>query len=81
MIANYESFIAHLKRTGRIKLLPEVLRELQTEAARQSKLISKKETVMQNPSLVSGWRSIEDGKLTDRSGKGALIAIYRNITR
>lgn len=80
MIANYDAFIAHLKRTGRLKLLPTVLRELRTEQVRERARAPRKETVRENPALVSGWRAIEDGKLTDHSGKGALIEIYRNVT-
>jgi F0F1-type ATP synthase delta subunit len=33
-----------------------------------------------NPSLISGWRVRANGGLTDRSGKRALIDIYRSIT-
>ena len=79
MITNYEQFIAHLQRTGRMKLLPRVLRELQEEEARVHRFASKKETVHENPSLISGWRQIENGVLTDRSGKKALLDIYKNI--
>lgn len=79
MIADYDTFIAHLRATGRMKLLPEVLRELRTEAARAKKMSGKKETAKENPALISGWRSIENGVLTDRTGKRALIAIYKNI--
>ena len=39
----------------------------------------KKETAKENPLLISGWRTIENGVLTDHTGKGALIAIYKNI--
>ena len=81
MIKDYEVFIAHLKRTGRLKLLPHVLHELRGQEARARLLAPRKETVADNPSLINGWRSIEDGKLTDHSGKGALIEIYRNVTR
>jgi hypothetical protein len=81
MIKDYDQFIAHLKRTGRLKLLPSVLLELRAAEAQDKKRAPRKETVEQYPALISGWRSIEDGILTDRSGKGALIEIYRNITR
>jgi len=80
MITDYEKFIAHLTRTGRLKLLPQVLRELKNEAAHQAKLAPKKETVKENPSLIAGWRSIENGLLTDHSAKRALIEIYQKIT-
>ena len=42
MITNYTQFIAHLKRTGRLKLLPRVLRELRREEARMKNLSPKK---------------------------------------
>lgn len=81
MIKDADQFIAHLQKTGRLKLLPQVLRELRVAEARRAKLAPKKETAQENPSLISGWRSIENGVLKDRSGKGALVDIYRNITR
>ena len=80
MIADYEQFIAHLRRTGRLNLLPRVLRELREEEARAKRLAPRKETALENPALISGWRSIENGLLTDRSGKSALIDIYKKIT-
>lgn len=79
MIKDYGAFIAHLKRTGRMKLLPSVLRELRIEEARANKLAPRMETSVDNPSLISGWRKLENGVLTDRSAKSALIDIYRNI--
>ncbi|HYD93482.1 MAG TPA: hypothetical protein VEB18_03490 [Candidatus Paceibacterota bacterium] len=33
-----------------------------------------------NPSLISGWRGRTGSVLVDRSGKRALIDIYRNVT-
>ena len=33
-----------------------------------------------NPSLISGWRARKGGALIDRTGKRALIELYRNIT-
>ena len=79
MIKDYEHFIAHLKRTGRMKLLPQVLRELRREEANAKRLSPQKETVAENPALISGWRQIENGILTDRSGKSALIDMYKKI--
>lgn len=79
MIKDHHAFVAHLKRTGRMKLLPFVLRELRTDGLRTKKLAPKMETATENPSLISGWRKIENGQLTDRSGKRALIDIYKKI--
>jgi hypothetical protein len=79
MITDYNTFIVHLKRTGRMKLLPRVLRELREEEARAKNLKREKETAKEDPSLISGWRQIKDGVLTDNTGKRALIDIYRNI--
>lgn len=79
MIRDYDAFVAHLRKTGRVKLLPKVLRELKQEAEHTRRVAARKETAEDTPSLISGWRSIENGVLTDHSGKGALIAIYRNI--
>ncbi|MSU74442.1 hypothetical protein EXS57_01540 [Candidatus Kaiserbacteria bacterium] len=80
MIADYATFIAHLKRTGRLKLLPQVLRELREEEATAKRLSSRKEMAADNPSLISGWRQIENGVLTDHSGKAALLDMYKKIT-
>lgn len=80
MIQNYEAFIGHLKRTGRMKLLPAVLQELKAGAIREKKLAPRTETAKEHPSLISGSRIIENGLLTDTTGKRALLDIYRNIT-
>lgn len=79
MIQDYEAFITHLKRTGRMKLLPAVLRELKEQEAREKKLAPRRETAAENPDLISGWREIKSGRLADRSSKGALIKIYQKV--
>ncbi len=78
MIA-YEQLKAHLEKTGRLKLLPRILRELKATEARELLLAPRKETAKENPSLISGWRSIENGVLTDNTGKRALLEIYQKI--
>lgn len=79
MIKDYEAFIAHLKKTGRMKLLPSVLRELAENAAREAKIAPRTESAKENPSLISGSRTLRDGILTDRTGKRSLIDIYQKI--
>ncbi len=79
MIQDYKTFIAHLRRTGQLKLLPRVLRELKVEAVRAKKLSPKKEAAKEHPALISGWREIKNGVLTDHTGKQALLDIYKNI--
>ena len=79
MIRDYDAFIAHLRTTGRLKLLPQVLLELHRDAEHERRVAERVETAADHPSLISGWRSIKDGMLTDHTGKSALIAIYRNI--
>lgn len=74
-----EAFIAHLKRTGRVKLLPQVLRELKEVELRAKKNGERTETADENPSLISGSRSIKNGLLTDTTGKRALLEIYKNV--
>lgn len=60
--------------------------EVATEAGKADALKEAKEAGIEassaivNPSLVSGWRAREGGRLIDRSGKRALIDIYRRIT-
>lgn len=36
--------------------------------------------IVENPALITGWRLRGNGKLMDRSGKHALIDLYRRIT-
>lgn len=79
MITDYDAFIGHLKRTGRMKLLPAVLRELRQEAIRERKRAPRTETAEENPSLLSGSRTIGNGLLTDTTGKRALLDIYQKI--
>jgi hypothetical protein len=80
MILDYAKFIEHLKRTGRMKLLPQVLRELRALHARELRLAPKKETAKEYSALISGFRTLENGVLTDQTGKQALLTIYQNVT-
>ena len=47
-------------------------------AAASEGISARKATI--NPLLIRGWRAREGGRLIDRSGKRALIDIYRRIT-
>jgi hypothetical protein len=76
----YEDLKNHLERTGRLKLLPRVLRELKEREARAKLLAPRTETAKENPSLISGSRTFENGILTDHSGKRALLEIYQRVT-
>ncbi|MGB4076533.1 MAG: hypothetical protein WBK28_02400 [Minisyncoccia bacterium] len=78
MTLTFDTLHKHLTRTGRLKLLPHLLRELKEKEARDAKRAPKKETAKAHPSLLSGWRSIENGLLIDRTGKRALLEIYKN---
>jgi hypothetical protein len=80
MSLDYKTLAAHLERTGRMKLLPQILRELKQQEAREAKLAPKKETAKENPSLIAGWRQYENGMLTDNTAKRALIEIYQKVT-
>ncbi|MDB5237336.1 MAG: hypothetical protein JWL88_438 [Parcubacteria group bacterium] len=97
-----DQLFAHLKATGRMKLLPGIARELQkaqmlarsTDAlvevahagesagalAEAAKLGITAEHAHVNPSLIRGWRARQGSTLIDRSGKRALIDLYRRIT-
>ena len=96
-----ETFIAHLKAEGRLKLLPRVLRELKRLEARHASLgdllevTSEKEAAaalseakslgisaepVVNETLVTGWRARSGSRIIDRSGKRALLDLYRSIT-
>lgn len=80
MALDFKTLMAHLEKTGRVKLLPKILAELKQEEARAKLLAPRKETVKENPSLIAGWRSFENGMLTDKTGKRALLEIYQKIT-
>ena len=77
----YDALLKHLKRTGREKLLPQILRELKRREARERLTAPRKETAKEHPALISGYRQLKDGMLADTTGKRALLEIYRNITR
>lgn len=94
--------IAHLKSTGRAKMLPSLHKELHKIALRRQALAPRLEVANQkhrdtslaeakalgltiektivNPALISGWRALSHGTLVDRSGKNALLQLYRRIT-
>ncbi len=74
-----ERLIKHLKDTGRIKLLPQILKEVRKNTLRQKRTVGGTETAKENPSLVSGFRTVQKGILHDATAKNALIQIYRNI--
>lgn len=81
MIKDFPAFLAYLKRTGRMKLLPRVLSELKEKELYVEKRGPRRETAEENPSLISGWRTLENGMLTDHTGKRALLDIYQKITK
>lgn len=97
----FKKLLTHLKESGRLKVLPQLLRELRTQAERQgsrepmlevaseaeaksAEAEVKKEGVsakaVVNPSLIRGWRLTTADTLIDRSGKSALIDLYRKVT-
>lgn len=101
-LAALEKLILHLKSHGRVKLLPEMARELKRITARRAALAPVVEVAHQhdaheavllaekagiqtkhtkvNHELLGGWRARAEGKLIDHSGKGALVAIYQQVT-
>jgi len=97
----FKKLMQHLKESGRLKVLPQLLRELRTQAERQSsrgavlevasegetkaaETEAKKEGIsakaVVNPTLIRGWRLTTADTLIDRSGKSALIDLYRKVT-
>jgi F0F1-type ATP synthase delta subunit len=66
------------------KLMPAVEVALEKDAAKALSEASvagvtvSKATI--NPSLISGWRAMGNGKLYDNSAKRSLIEVYRKIT-
>lgn len=90
----------HLKKTGRLKLLPRIGRELgriearaktfgellevaseseKAQAEREAKELGVNAKAQVNESLVSGWRARVGSRVIDRSGKRALLDLYRQI--
>lgn len=97
----FKKLMAHLKESGRIKVLPQLLRELRTQDERQrsrgpllevaseeeaenAESEAKKKGVtakaVVNPTLIRSWRLTTVDTLIDRSGKSALIDLYRKVT-
>lgn len=97
----FKQLMTHLKESGRLKILPQLLRELRTQSERQNsrepmlevaseaeaktaEAEIKKEGVtakaIVNPTLIRGWRLTTADRLIDRSGKSALIDLYRKVT-
>lgn len=97
-----KKMVAHLKETGREKLLPRILREYQriearaqtfgqelevadeqeaTQAAKEAQALGITAEPSVNPDLITGWRARSGSRLIDRSGKRALIDLYRQIAR
>lgn len=91
----------HLRATGRMKLLPQLLSELRRlekrnaahlpvleaatekergEAEAAAKEVGVSTRAVINPDLVTGWRLVGANILIDRSGKRALLDLYRAIT-
>ncbi len=96
-----DTLVAHLKASGRMKLLPGILAELNANAKRGAMVADTVEVAHEadahvalaeaktlgviaskahvNHTLLSGWRAKSKGTLVDRSGKRALIDLYRKI--
>ena len=96
-----DTLMAHLKESGRLKLLPGILAELNASALRNASVADSVEVAHEsdapaalaaakaegveaskahvNHTLLSGWRARSKGTLIDRSGKRALIDLYRKI--
>lgn len=51
-----------------------------SDAVKEAKLAGiESPLVTINPDIIRGWRAQEGGTLIDRSGKKALVELYRNI--
>lgn len=81
MSITFDQLRAHLERTGRMKLLPQILRELKQRKARARLTAPRRESAAERPELISGSRQIAEGILVDTTGKRALLEIYKNVTR
>ncbi|MDB4992442.1 MAG: hypothetical protein JWL75_687 [Parcubacteria group bacterium] len=96
-----DTLIAHLRETGRMKLLPRILLELKridaragtlmeslevaseseiSEATKEAKELGINANATVNKDLVSGWRARTGSRIIDRSGKRALLDLYKRIT-
>lgn len=95
-----KKLVAHLKATGREKLLPRIGRELhriemraesfgeslevataheKAAAEKEAKELGITAKAEVNETLVSGWRGRIGSRIIDRSGKRALLDLYRQI--
>lgn len=68
---------AELKTAPHLEVASEGVRATALKEAQQEGIETDQVTV--NPDLISGWRAVSAGKLVDRSGKQALVELYRNI--
>jgi F0F1-type ATP synthase delta subunit len=96
-----EQLMRHLEESGRKKLLPRILRELQRldaqhktlgdvfevassaeveEAINEARKLGVTAKPVLNDLLISGWRARIGSRVIDRSGKQALVQLYRTIT-
>lgn len=73
---------ALIARRTRLSPTVEVSRkeDAQTALSEAKALGIEATDVVVNDTLVSGWRARKEGLLVDRSGKRALIDLYRRIT-
>lgn len=69
-------------RKGKVAATVEVARESDAAAAlKEAKEAGiDADAAVVNDSLITGWRAKKEGVLIDRSGKRALIDLYRRIT-
>lgn len=96
-----KQLVAHLKETGRLKLLPHIARELKriearaetfdehlevasereiAQAEREANELGMHAKAQVNEDLISGWRARSGSRVIDRSGRRALLDLYRQIT-
>ncbi|HEX2792213.1 MAG TPA: hypothetical protein VHO23_00655 [Candidatus Paceibacterota bacterium] len=65
------------KSAARLEVASEGEKAEALKEAKQAGIESPLVTI--NPDIIRGWRAQEGGMLIDRSGKKALVELYRNI--
>ncbi|PCI28383.1 hypothetical protein COB52_03765 [Candidatus Kaiserbacteria bacterium] len=92
-----ESLVQILKREGKLKALPAILKEFQrieerTSSQKPTVYVAKEEDiekvsmqfdaeVLIDESLIGGFRYVDKDTLIDSSYKAALLKLYRKITK
>lgn len=80
ILTELRAYEARLRKSGALVEAASE-KEAHTALAEAKKFGIEAEKAIINPSLIRGWRARSGGTSVDRSGKSALIELYRNIVQ